>query len=52
VSAPFATRPSGTNTVGGLSVVFAFVFAPVGALVGRLGLSQSAAAANRAANAP
>ncbi|HEX7825046.1 MAG TPA: DUF4190 domain-containing protein [Mycobacterium sp.] len=38
-SAPPPARPQ-TNTLATLSVVFAFVFAPAGAVLGHLGLSQ------------
>ena len=34
------SQPHGVNTLATLSVVFAFVFAPAGALLGHLGLDQ------------
>ncbi|HEX7825773.1 MAG TPA: sensor domain-containing protein [Mycobacterium sp.] len=39
--------PSETNTLATLSVVFAFVFAPAGAILGHLGLGQIAATGQR-----
>jgi serine/threonine-protein kinase len=39
-SAPPPSAPPQTNTLATLSVVFAFVFAPAGAVLGHLGLSQ------------
>src|SRR6195256_891454 len=38
--APLPARPRKVNVFATLSVVFAFVFAPVGAVFGHLGLSQ------------
>ena len=40
ISAPPPPPSQKTNTFATLSVVFAFVFAPVGAVLGHLGLSQ------------
>ena len=40
ISAPPQPLPQKTNTFATLSVVFAFLFAPVGAVLGHLGLSQ------------
>src|ERR1700687_3352264 len=40
ISAPPPAPPRQTNIFATLSVVFAFVFAPVGAVFGHLGLSQ------------
>ncbi|WBP93613.1 sensor domain-containing protein [Mycolicibacterium neoaurum] len=46
---PYASPPhgGGTNPLAVLSVVFAFVFAPVGAILGHLGLAQIARTAQR-----
>ncbi len=40
ISAPLPPSPHKTNTFATLSVVFAFLFAPAGAVLGHLGLSQ------------
>ena len=40
ISAPPPAPPRKTNIFATLSVVFAFVFAPAGAILGHLGLSQ------------
>jgi hypothetical protein len=40
ISAPPPPSPQKTNTFATLSVVFAFLFAPAGAVLGHLGLSQ------------
>jgi hypothetical protein len=40
ISAPPQPSPQKTNTFATLSVVFAFLFAPAGAVLGHLGLSQ------------
>lgn len=40
-------RPGETNTLATLSVIFAFVFAPAGAVLGHLGLSQIARTGQR-----